>query len=337
MGVLLSVVISYAGVHEAIECVRHIISGVIPDTQPDFQDLVEYYTSLLRKSANQSRDWIGESQGYLCLTEDKNGKLRSAAVKYYNDSARSDSTALLFSTKISSFGQESFEENTISNGGYGADRYSPTKTKTIVSNTSESFSIRHRSPVTSSIERTEEKEKLSWLYQPQIPTPQTPEIHFQSYDDDKPTAYSEEFLRSLDGIKFRPLQRSDPSGRRRSFKKRNSSSSTSSKDSRASREEELKMFTSLEEAEFERMNRGENFTGYGSAPNLSARSYSRSRSRERKSEHWSVEASVDSSVDDADLRQRSLDKPKLDSLEEPKEKEVIEEEEEVDFWGSMAD
>ncbi|KAG6464576.1 hypothetical protein O3G_MSEX014613 [Manduca sexta] len=257
MGVLLSVVISYAGVHEAIECVRHIISGVIPDTQPDFQDLVEYYTSLLRKSANQSRDWIGESQGYLCLTEDKNGKLRSAAVKYYNDSARSDSTALLFSTKISSFGQESFEENTISNGGYGADRYSPTKTKTIVSNTSESFSIRHRSPVTSSIERTEEKEKLSWLYQPQIPTPQTPEIHFQSYDDDKPTAYSEEFLRS--------------------------------------------------------------------------------RSRERKSEHWSVEASVDSSVDDADLRQRSLDKPKLDSLEEPKEKEVIEEEEEVDFWGSMAD
>ncbi|EDW69025.2 trichohyalin isoform X1 [Drosophila virilis] len=62
--------------------------------------------------------------------------------------------------------------------------------------------------------------------------------------------YTEDYLRSLDGIKSRPLLREDGSGRRRAFKKRRSSgSSNSSRDSRASRDEELKMFTSLEEEE----------------------------------------------------------------------------------------
>lgn len=62
--------------------------------------------------------------------------------------------------------------------------------------------------------------------------------------------YTEDYLRSLDGIKSRPLVREDGSGRRRAFKKRRSSgSSNSSRDSRASRDEEVKMFTSLEEEE----------------------------------------------------------------------------------------
>ncbi|XP_052750463.1 four and a half LIM domains protein 2 isoform X5 [Galleria mellonella] len=179
-------------------------------------------------------------------------------------------------------------------------------------------------------------EKLTWHYRPLSPTQQTqtlPEINFQSFDDDKKGVHSEDFLRSLDGIKFRPLQRSDPSGRRRSFKKRHSSSSNSSRESRASRDEELKMFTSLEETEFERMNKDGNYTGFGSTPNLAPRSNSRSRSRENsreaRQEAWSMETSVDSMPgdDNTDLKPQVKDMPILDSFEEEtddtKDKELI--------------
>ncbi|XP_063821122.1 uncharacterized protein LOC135071261 isoform X3 [Ostrinia nubilalis] len=278
MGLLLSVIISYAGVNEAIETLRHILSGILPDTDPDFQDLVDHYSRLLQKTANHSTaaDWtVGCGQGYLCLTEDDDGKLKSVAVKYYD--GQPDSTAILFSTKISSFGQDSVEDNSSqsqANGDYRSER-------------------------------------------------------------------------SLDGIKFRPLQRSDPSGRRRSFKKRHSSSSNSSKESRASREEELKLFTSLEEAEFDSMRKDDNVSGFGSAPNLATRSYSRSRSREnsreRRNETWSTDASVDSAPDEdtTDKKPKMKDLPKLDSFEEEKdvnqEKEVIEEEDLDDFWGNSGD
>lgn len=49
---------------------------------------------------------------------------------------------------------------------------------------------------------------------------------------------------------YRPIVRDDRTGRRKAFKKRNSSSSQSSDSIRLSREEELKMFTSLEEEEY---------------------------------------------------------------------------------------
>lgn len=48
---------------------------------------------------------------------------------------------------------------------------------------------------------------------------------------------------------YRPIVRDDRSGRRKAFKKRNSSGSQSSDSIRLSREEELNMFTSLEEDE----------------------------------------------------------------------------------------
>lgn len=225
MGLLLSVIISYAGINEAIETLRHILSGLLPDTDPDFQDLVEYYSRLLQKSANPSTagNWTSEcGQGYLCLTEDKNGKLKAAAVKYYD--GQPDSTAILFSTKISSFGQDSVEDSSSqsqANGDYRSERYLPTTTKTIVTNTSESFSVgvRDRSPTSvenisdpnrispssferddaDALEKNEAKEKLTWHYRPKSPTPQTqtlPEIHFQSFDDQK-GVYSEDFLRLI--------------------------------------------------------------------------------------------------------------------------------------------
>lgn len=66
----------------------------------------------------------------------------------------------------------------------------------------------------------------------------------------EPTQYPDDYLRSLDGLKNKPLTRDDGTGRRKAYKMRRSSdSSNSSRDSRTSRDEELKMFTSLEERE----------------------------------------------------------------------------------------
>nr|XP_036671907.1 trichohyalin isoform X2 [Drosophila suzukii] len=89
--------------------------------------------------------------------------------------------------------------------------------------------------------------------------------------------YTEDYLRSLDGIKNRPLVREDGSGRRRAFKKRRSSgSSNSSRDSRASRDEELKMFTSLEEEELRHGEREDyNPIKYSSEPTLKVKSHRR--------------------------------------------------------------
>lgn len=192
---------------------KHIISGIIPDTEPNFNDLVEYYTRLLQKTANATpRDWTKEcGQGYLCLTEDKNGNLKSAAVKFYG--CQPNSTAILFSTKISSFGQDSFEDNSQANGDYRIDRY-PTKTKTIISNSSGSFSVgsRNRSPSSSgnisdnaepeesTDDGNKDKQKLTWEYTPKTPpSSPLPEILFESYSGDKNenVAYSEEFLRLI--------------------------------------------------------------------------------------------------------------------------------------------
>lgn len=221
MGLLLSVIISYAGVREAIECLNHIMSGLVPETEPDFRDLVEYYTKLLQRQGNPSAALCTSQcgQGYLCLTEDKNGLLKSAAIKFYGEVP--DSTAILFSTKISSFGQDSVEDtsNSLANGDYRTERYTPTKTKTIISNTSESFSVgvRDKSPASENISdhrfsansferderdeaNSESTEKLTWHYRPKSPVqPTLPEIQFQSYVDDTPgvNVYSDEFLRLI--------------------------------------------------------------------------------------------------------------------------------------------
>lgn len=86
------------------------------------------------------------------------------------------------------------------------------------------------------------------------------------------------------------------------------------------------------------MNKEDKVGAFGSAPNLSARSHSRSHSRERRNESTNVEASVETAADDNEAK--ALEHQKLEAFEEePKEcKEVIEEEEEeIDFWGSMGD
>lgn len=73
-------------------------------------------------------------------------------------------------------------------------------------------------------------------------------------DEVNRSEYTEEQLAAMDGIKFRPIVRDDGSGRRKAFKKRQLSSSSNSSGEpnlRSSREDELKMFTSLEEEELQ--------------------------------------------------------------------------------------
>uniref|UniRef100_A0A0A1X9H6 Reticulocyte-binding protein 2 homolog a n=1 Tax=Zeugodacus cucurbitae TaxID=28588 RepID=A0A0A1X9H6_ZEUCU len=115
------------------------------------------------------------------------------------------------------------------------------------------------------------------------------------------TQYTEDYLRSLDGIKQRPLVREDGSGRRRAFKKRRSSgSSNSSFESRASREEEVKMFTSLEEEELQPKKEGDaEFTPitYGSEPllkvKLPRRRHKRSPAKDAKPSDTNVRGSLE--------------------------------------------
>lgn len=89
------------------------------------------------------------------------------------------------------------------------------------------------------------------------------------------------------------------------------------------------MFTSLEEAEFNRMNSSENNSGFGSTPNLVTRSYSRSRSREKSNER---------SKENADLTAEPA-LSKVGSVEDETKQipEVQEEEEELDFWANLGD
>lgn len=79
-----------------------------------------------------------------------------------------------------------------------------------------------------------------------------PEIRFELYE--RSCSLSDVDRPLVDGLKLsRPLVRDDGSGRRKSIKKRNSSGSINWK---ASREEELRMFTSLEEEEFSSLSEG---------------------------------------------------------------------------------
>lgn len=103
-----------------------------------------------------------------------------------------------------------------------------------------------------------------------------PQIHFEEFE--RSNSVPENSAPFVDGLKYRPLVRDDGTGRRRAFKKRNSSGSI---DSKLSREEELKMFTSLEEEEFKSMTQGDYVPiSYTSEPVLKVR---RHHKRHRKS------------------------------------------------------
>lgn len=174
-------------------------------------------------------------------------------------------------------------------GQTDSERYS-SKTEALVTEKAK-ITTNKSDDISSNEPHTKPEAEYSYQQSPKLDATVSPiDIQFDAYDRPEPDGqdvnepqYSDDYLRSLDGIKYRPLVRDDGTGRRRAFKKRRSSGdSTSSRESRASREEELKMFTSLEEEELEAIKRGDTeYTPirYSSDPNLKVDKHSKRHMR----------------------------------------------------------
>lgn len=126
-----------------------------------------------------------------------------------------------------------------------------------------------------------------------------PDIYFDEYSDAQ--------MRALDGIKQRPLVRNDGTKRRRAFKK-STSSTSSSEEKRKSREEELKMFTSLEEEEFEAIKNSDyKPLQYSSEPNLKTKRHLRHHNRSPMRRRHDSEGDEYDNDDEYSIRKRNGD------------------------------
>lgn len=137
-----------------------------------------------------------------------------------------------------------------------------------------------------------------------------PDLHFDEYSDAQ--------MRALDGIKEQPLVRNDGTRRRRAFKKSGSSTSSSDErqEMRKSREEELKMFTSLEEEEFEMIKNSDyKPLQYSSEPNLKVKRHLRHHNRSPiRGRNESEEDEYDK---DTDFSQRKRNAYADDAINDP--------------------
>lgn len=221
MGLMLSLLIGCAGVLEALACYQTIQYGLIPRDRPDMDSLRKTYDAMFSESVSKphsrSETWSLGVQGYLEIESGRKKGPLKAQIKYLGGD--DDPVAMLFSTKVSSFGQESVEYENIR----------PTTPESSVENhikTQEpqghSFCLSSLSPkitpvssrenltrnfwdeeedASSNVE-SESKEKIQWHYRPITPTEDTPlpEIHFDSYErksdaNNEDAPYSEDFLR----------------------------------------------------------------------------------------------------------------------------------------------
>lgn len=222
---MLSLLVGCAGVLEAIACYEQLRYSLLPRERPSIDDLKKTYDSMvaesLTKSPSRSEAWKLGVQGYLDIqgfqSDGKKGPLK-AEIKYLGSDE--DPVPMLFSTKISSFGQESFEYETIKpttpvRTPARTPNRSPDRSGVNIKTQepqSSSFSLQSekispsasREDLTSNFwgeeEEEEPKEKIKWHYRPLTPNEDTPvpEIHFDSYErktNDEDATYSEDFLR----------------------------------------------------------------------------------------------------------------------------------------------
>lgn len=220
---MLSLLVGCAGVLEAIACYEHLRYSLLPRERPSIDDLKKTYDSMvaesLTKSPSRSEAWKLGVQGYLDIqgfqSDGKKGALK-AEIKYLGSDE--DPVPILFSTKISSFGQESFEYESIKpTTPIRTPSRTPDRTGVNIKTQepqSSSFSLQTSPKVSPSAshedltsnfwgeEEEEPKEKIKWHYRPITPTNEDaplPEIHFDSYErktqDDDDSTYSEDFLR----------------------------------------------------------------------------------------------------------------------------------------------
>ncbi|GAB0100557.1 hypothetical protein DMENIID0001_166120 [Sergentomyia squamirostris] len=125
-----------------------------------------------------------------------------------------------------------------------------------------------------------------------------PEINFQEYDHSPNSEVNP--VPFVDGLKQRPLVRDDGTGRRRAFKKRNSSGSLDP-ENKLSREEELRMFTSLEEEEFKKIAQEEYVPiSYNSESGLKVRKHQKKHRRSPINENHPESVEGDTEPEDTE-------------------------------------
>lgn len=212
MGLLLSVLVSCVGVVEAIACVKRITYGALPTEQSDLHKVTQKYDELFAKAAKQNNYKIEDfdmcGRGYLEINGGGSKGPIKATIKYFGKDQ--DSIPILFSTKISSFGQESVESDIANKRtpSKSPDRNTTVKTQIpqeqsfyINKSSSSRENLSDESPF-QSMESPEPKEKIKWHYRPLSPSggeKSLPEIHFDSYERNSfqsdQSSFSEDFLR----------------------------------------------------------------------------------------------------------------------------------------------
>lgn len=109
----MSVLVGYAGVIEAVTCYQRIVDGMIdPDYQIGINTLTRRYDDMLSESLHSSSrtdDWKTGGHGYLHITGGGADGPMVASIRYFG--ATQDTANIMFSTKISSFGQYSVENS----------------------------------------------------------------------------------------------------------------------------------------------------------------------------------------------------------------------------------
>lgn len=274
MGLLLSVLFSYVGAMELVFIIRDIIHQIglhqrqLQQSRDDSDDDLKRIQDSLRKSISVARRY--ESENIQCMQD---GVLYENG--YRVDSVTEDWIEV---RRTIERGQDN-----VMNGNVLATRRSVGSADSDASDSLDHSSNSHDSGDTVIENENVPIDEGTANHSVDVNTndgntlrrnsssPEITDIHFD--------AYSENYLRSLDGIKLKPMVRDEGGRRRRAFKSSQSGSSNSSVVS-LSREEELKMFTSLEEEEFESL-RNSNYKPlqYTSDPNLMAAQNSRRRKR----------------------------------------------------------
>lgn len=277
MGLVLSVLFSYVGAVEFVFIVRDILHQIElhqrrleESTNEDLDDGLQHMQDTLRKSISVARRC--ESEQYQCMQDGvlyENGYRVDTITEDWIEVRRAiergqAETAVAHAVDE---GRRSVESN-VSASSNSAEHSSNSNSNASTNTVIEKDGVQSNKTADNGQTKGDNENDRS-----RSSSPDAADIHFD--------AYSENYLRSLDGIKLRPLVRDDGSRRRRAMKRGQSNSSNSSASAVSlSREEELKMFTSLEEEEFETIRNSDyKPLQYSSEPNLKASQHSRRHKR----------------------------------------------------------
>lgn len=278
MGLILSIFLSYVGAIEFAVFVSDIVHQVSLHQQrieathsssDDLERLQENIRTTLKlareRSPNESdsvqymQDGVryengyrigNDSDGAVGLSRENQNNAKQATIEKYN--------------RVSATERRRSDEERSSNSN---------STITVVEN--EKWNLVDVNEQSNDIETSQLSDSMSSVYplstssapSPTESSTEAADAHFDEFSDDH--------LRALDGIKSRSINRNDSLRRRRALKKSNSGSSDGQ---RHSREEELKMFTSLEEEEEFEMIRNGDYKPIQYSNDVSAKTRRRRRS-----------------------------------------------------------